>query len=39
MNCKTCDYFIPTFEDKGICALHDAYVSETDKCDDWNDVE
>ncbi len=28
MNCKTCECFIPTFEDKGICTEHDAYVSK-----------
>lgn len=39
MNCKTCEYFIPTFKDKGICTQHDAYVNQTDKCDDWEDVE
>jgi hypothetical protein len=39
MNCKTCEHFIPTFEDKGICTEHDAYVNEDYCCDDWEDKE
>ena len=39
MNCRNCEYFIPTYQDKGICTEHDSYVSENETCEDWEEVE
>lgn len=39
MTCRTCEYFIPTFKDDGICTLNDAYVNKNETCEDWEDVE
>lgn len=35
MNCEICKYFISTFDGKGICKLHDAYVGDWENCEDW----
>ena len=41
MTCRTCEYFIPTYKDEGICTLNDAYayVNKYETCEDWEDVE
>lgn len=39
MNCKTCKYFISTYQDKGICKLYDAYVGDWESCEDWEEED
>ncbi len=36
--CENCKYFIPTYQDKGICKLYDAYVGECEDCEYWEDI-
>jgi hypothetical protein len=37
--CKNCEYFISTFKDEGICTLNDAYVNQSESCEDWEDTD